>query len=585
MSSITAGTSSGTALVQSGDTTGALVIKTGGSAATAATFNADQTVTLAAPLPVASGGTGSTTLSGITTGTATNLAGGANGSIPYQSASGTTQMLAAGTAGQLLQTNGAGAPTWVTPAPSAGSVTAVASGSISANAPVVVNSAGTVSQATGAISGQTNITASEFTGPIPDISNNTYYSCYCVGQNAVLVTFRNSGNSYWTAVAGSISSGGAITWGTAVVLVSSYYDNQNAVWDSTGGCAVVFARQAGNNNFYQVLTVSGNAITVVTGNTVSPGSIGNNWMYAAYSSSANRVFLAAYVDASNGKLVGLQKSGNTYILAGTVSTPFPCYGIAAGSSDGVVIGYTSNVLAAAFTYSGSAFTLGSSVTLQTSYNPNCMSIAYNSADNNYVTTYQTYISSTGNIRANALTVSGTTITAGTQLLFSYSSGSYSTYNSVAYNPTNNAYFCLYDNPTAPNLGQVTGLQVSGTTITTAYTATSLTPNYPVWLRLLYDSSTTNMLMTYKNGATDYLRASEFYSTFSGNASQPLLGFSSASYTDGQTATIQTVGSTSTQIGLTAGSRYYLSQTGVLGTSSTSNYAGIALSSTNLVIKG
>jgi hypothetical protein len=47
---------------------------------------------------------------------ATNLAGGSNGTVPYQSAAGTTQMLAVGTAGQVLQTNGAGAPTWVTPA-------------------------------------------------------------------------------------------------------------------------------------------------------------------------------------------------------------------------------------------------------------------------------------------------------------------------------------------------------------------------------------------------------------------------------------------------------------------------------------
>jgi len=47
--------------------------------------------------------------------TSTNLAGGSNGTIPYQSASGTTQMLAVGTSGQVLQTNGAGAPTWVTP--------------------------------------------------------------------------------------------------------------------------------------------------------------------------------------------------------------------------------------------------------------------------------------------------------------------------------------------------------------------------------------------------------------------------------------------------------------------------------------
>jgi hypothetical protein len=50
------------------------------------------------------------------TDTATNIAGGSAGTIPYQSAADTTAMLAVGTAGQVLQTNGAGAPTWVTPA-------------------------------------------------------------------------------------------------------------------------------------------------------------------------------------------------------------------------------------------------------------------------------------------------------------------------------------------------------------------------------------------------------------------------------------------------------------------------------------
>ena len=49
--------------------------------------------------------------------TATNLAGGSNGTIPYQSASGTTQMLAVGTSGQVLQTNGVGAPSWTTLTP------------------------------------------------------------------------------------------------------------------------------------------------------------------------------------------------------------------------------------------------------------------------------------------------------------------------------------------------------------------------------------------------------------------------------------------------------------------------------------
>lgn len=53
----------------------------------------------------------------VTVGTATNLAGGAAASIPYQSASGTTAFLAsgAGDANKFLQSNGTSPPTWVTP--------------------------------------------------------------------------------------------------------------------------------------------------------------------------------------------------------------------------------------------------------------------------------------------------------------------------------------------------------------------------------------------------------------------------------------------------------------------------------------
>ena len=55
-----------------------------------------------------------TSLSGISVGTATNLAGGAAGSVPYQTGSGATSFLAIGTAAQVLQVNsGATAPEWV----------------------------------------------------------------------------------------------------------------------------------------------------------------------------------------------------------------------------------------------------------------------------------------------------------------------------------------------------------------------------------------------------------------------------------------------------------------------------------------
>jgi hypothetical protein len=100
MSTIAAGTTSGTALVSTGDTTGALVLQTNGTT-TAVTIGTNQVVTLAQPLPVASGGTG---------GSATPTAGG----VVY--GTGTVQAVsAAGTSGQLLRSNGASAPSWVTP--------------------------------------------------------------------------------------------------------------------------------------------------------------------------------------------------------------------------------------------------------------------------------------------------------------------------------------------------------------------------------------------------------------------------------------------------------------------------------------
>lgn len=53
--------------------------------------------------------------SSVSVGTATNLAGGSAGVIPYQSGSGATSFTAAGTTGQVLTSNGTGAPTWTTP--------------------------------------------------------------------------------------------------------------------------------------------------------------------------------------------------------------------------------------------------------------------------------------------------------------------------------------------------------------------------------------------------------------------------------------------------------------------------------------
>ena len=55
------------------------------------------------------------TTSAVSVGTATNLAGGVAGAVPYQSGVGATGFTAAGTSGQVLTSNGTSAPTWTTP--------------------------------------------------------------------------------------------------------------------------------------------------------------------------------------------------------------------------------------------------------------------------------------------------------------------------------------------------------------------------------------------------------------------------------------------------------------------------------------
>ena len=60
--------------------------------------------------------------------TSTNLSGGGAGQVPYQSGSGTTAMLAAGSAGQVLTSNGTSAPSWSNTAISATTATNLAGG-------------------------------------------------------------------------------------------------------------------------------------------------------------------------------------------------------------------------------------------------------------------------------------------------------------------------------------------------------------------------------------------------------------------------------------------------------------------------
>jgi hypothetical protein len=114
-------TTAGTATNLAGGTTGALPYQTGAGATTFLNLGTSTYILTAGASAPTWTDPSSITVGNATNATnattATNLAGGAAASIPYQSGAGATAFLAsvAGDAGKVLQSNGTSAPSWVTP--------------------------------------------------------------------------------------------------------------------------------------------------------------------------------------------------------------------------------------------------------------------------------------------------------------------------------------------------------------------------------------------------------------------------------------------------------------------------------------
>lgn len=165
---ITGGTIDGVTI--GGVTAGAVT----GTTITATTFNGAGTGLTGTASSLSIGGNAATATSATT---ATNLGGGAAGSVPYQTSTGVTSMLAAGTNGQVL-TLAAGLPTWATP--TTGTVTSVAqtfTGGLISVSGSPITSSGTLA-----------LTVAGTSGGIPYFSGaSTWASSDVLAANALVV--------------------------------------------------------------------------------------------------------------------------------------------------------------------------------------------------------------------------------------------------------------------------------------------------------------------------------------------------------------------------------------------------------------
>lgn len=269
---INADTSTGGAVI-SGDASGVLGLQAAGS--TQVTINGSGVV-LANPLPVGSGGTGATSLSGITAGSATNLAGGSAGTVPYQSASGTTAMLAAGTSGQVLTSSGAGAPTWTTP--SAGALTLVSSVTATNGASTIDLTSGFTSTYDVYMLVGSGLVCSANQGSV-DVTVNiggswlsTGYGYYASALSSNLGDFGGNSNNGSRFIM-STDWGGGDPSGTLDFVMYIYNPASTSLWKNFSWEGTVISYSAGSN--YPVSFRGGGAqknTSALTGVRITPGS-------------------------------------------------------------------------------------------------------------------------------------------------------------------------------------------------------------------------------------------------------------------------------------------------------------------------
>lgn len=223
-------------------------------------------------------------LTGITgSTTATNLAGGVAGSIPWQSAAGTTGFTAAGTSGYILKSNGTTAPTWLQTLPVANRGT----GATTAAAARTSLGATTLGSNIFTITNTSAITFPRFNADntISALNAADFRTAIGAGTGTGTVTSIETGNGI---TGGTITSSG--TLGLTGQALALHNLATNGIIARTGSGAVSA----------RTITASGNGISISNGNGVS----GNPTVSLSIGTGATQVAAGSHTHSDLGAPVG-----------------------------------------------------------------------------------------------------------------------------------------------------------------------------------------------------------------------------------------------------------------------------------------
>ena len=411
-----------------------------------------------------------------------------------------------------------------------------------------------------AVVGTVSGTSITFGTPVVFNSGSTYYTSMAFDStnNKVVISYADYGaGGAGKAIVGTVS-GTSISFGTEATITSSNINANTTVYDpdSEGGKILVFYRNADSSGYGmgQVGTVSGTSISFASAVTFESASI--NGPDAVYTTGGKTVIV-------------YQDNGNSDYGTAVVATINP---------------------------SGGALTFGTPVVFHSGAIGNLAAKITYDSDNDKVVIIHNITEGGSYTDAYAVigTVSGTlssaTISFGTSVVFETLDAAYGN-SDIVYDSDSQKIVIAYRYQSSPENGKIVVGSVSGTSISfesSLFFREGATVNGPPVVG--YDSTNKKVVVAYRDiGNSSYGTAKVFspITKATNLTAENFIGISDASYTNGQTATIQLAGSVDdAQSGLTPGQKYYVQGDGTLSETadSPSVFAGTAVATTKLIVK-
>ena len=528
--------------------------------------------------------------------------------LPAASGANLTSLPAANLTGTLPAISGAN----LTNLPaSGGAITATASGAIASGKGVLINANGTVSEPT-LTTGSWTLNAS----PASSVSSYAGHDITSVGDGKFIMAWRNQSNGYLMMKYISVAADGTHTWGGDITVLSTSTYSQTVGWDPVNQLGIVGYRRQDYSYraIFQTFSFSNNTITVNAttyyNSSVSSGNYsGIDITYGQDTNGVSGLMITSYIpNPMYGNLqfaYNLQMSGTPFSVSGNLSIDSSNqvqYASTAYDPDTkqwctawqYVSGSTYVNHARLSSVTGTSISGGSELTYESgAINSTRPNIVYDEHANKFLVQYANSIASNSYnaTYVKPLSVSGTSLSAGSRLTLPLNFQLRQMH--MAYSPDIKKTVLHYQEYVSGSWNNgnsyraevtISGTSASCSTPTTLETISNSTVAYNP--RIAFDSGTKRGVLIY--GFPYTVKFGTYKSGSTNIRSTNFIGLSNAAYSNGATATINVIGGVSTvQSGLTAGTEYYVQNNGTLGTAADAYEikAGIALSSSSLLIKG